>query len=838
MAMSRKDLPDECWEIIFNKLHQQHHSLLESPSLSCKRFLSITNTLRTSLQIFTDPALIGPLSTLFSRFPNLNSIYLRFFRSGDLNRLVTDIATSDLNLETLDFTGTDGLPLESWSTNLSLVSVDGFGFGSLDDCSIRCARNISTLEIHDSVVPDGYLHLLAKAGIPLKSFTLSHCMTLTFSGISSVLNKYSSLKSLSLDGIDVLTDEKMSDLSQFLSALVTICLDLCDNLTELTFFKLAKNCPLLEDISMVGTNLGGGGGDEATDIVKNPRIKSLNLENNPTLSDECLAKLASVCPSLEGLLGRGCRFLVVSLISQSFGMKYWLHRLHVVPLSAICFRVCCRIFDCDRVTVNGENFLDDTSTHGSHIGPVTIAQEFTTENVSAHDSHIGPPVWLDLYDFTREFTTENVFPSEDVLRDWITSIGKENGFVIIIKSSERMAKNRSPRMRFACERGGKYRPFINKAKDKGGNVKENGKEGKAKKIGRVTGTKKCECPVESEHAKLKSHISNCQANFSAAWAKMHDLVKLQITDIKGSFEKSLNCWQHQFRIPIFDHLRGAASQTAMGLMLPEIKKIDDMVVEDKVDCGCPIRRTHGLPYDGAILDLMNAEWNIFMAKMVGQNPMTHMHWMNTLKPILNPSTTSLSSPQQKVQTRGRKLGSVNKSMRRNPSEFEYVEASLETPNSVKEKTPKAKAVVKKRAKANAKAGVDDNSPKAKAVVRTPKAAKELPRRKKPKLVGTLFVGPYLNNFPEPIRPHVKSITDVRSDGNCGYRAVAYFMHQSEHNWKTCRNDLLLEVNNHYDLYENMTGIGGANKLRYRLSFFQDGPAPQDRWMIFLTWVTL
>ncbi|KAG5548619.1 hypothetical protein RHGRI_014088 [Rhododendron griersonianum] len=110
---------------------------------------------------------------------------------------------------------------------------------------------------------------------------------------------------------------------------------------------------------------------------------------------------------------------------------------------------------------------DDASTNGSHIGPVT-AQEFTTENVSAQGSHIGPPVWLDLYDFTREFTTENVFSSEDVLRDWITSIGKENGFMIIIKSSERMAKNRSPRMRFACERGGKYRPFINKAKDKGG----------------------------------------------------------------------------------------------------------------------------------------------------------------------------------------------------------------------------------------------------------------------------------------------------------------------------------------------------------------------------------
>ncbi|KAI8524335.1 hypothetical protein RHMOL_Rhmol13G0142600 [Rhododendron molle] len=85
----------------------------------------------------------------------------------------------------------------------------------------------------------------------------------------------------------------------------------------------------------------------------------------------------------------------------------------------------------------------DDSTHGSHIGPVN----------------------------TREFTTENVFPSKDMLRDWITSTGKENEFVIIIKSSEIMTKNQRPRMRFACERGEKYRPFINKANDKGGNVK-------------------------------------------------------------------------------------------------------------------------------------------------------------------------------------------------------------------------------------------------------------------------------------------------------------------------------------------------------------------------------
>ncbi|XP_058203032.1 uncharacterized protein LOC131317502 [Rhododendron vialii] len=225
---------------------------------------------------------------------------------------------------------------------------------------------------------------------------------------------------------------------------------------------------------------------------------------------------------------------------------------------------------------------------------------------------------------------------------------------------------------------------------------------------------------EAKHSKLKSHIANCQVNLSAAWAKMHELVKLQITDIKATFEKSLNCWQHEFRIPTFDHLRGAASQSAMGLMLPEIKKLDDMVVEDKIDCGCPIRRTHGLPCAHEIAPLKNQGEPIPLSLIDDQ-------W-KILKPILNPSTTSLSSPQQKAQTCGRKSGLVNKSMHRNPSEFEYVEASLKTPKMVKEKTFKVKATMKKSTK--------------------------------------------------------------------------------------------------------VTGIEGANKLLYRLSFFEDGCAPENRWMIF------
>ncbi|KAH7840105.1 hypothetical protein Vadar_012709 [Vaccinium darrowii] len=457
-SSSWKDLPDECWELTFDRLYELHHSYLQSPSLSCKRFLSITNTLRTNLSILHANHI--SFSKLFNRFPRLNSIDLAQFIGGDLHRVIIDITTSNLNLESLDlspprFLSDPELPLEAlkilgscmknlkvlicsganklrdfelvviadsmpcledldvsfpvndfgsdpdlharspgevgvtdsgievvssklkglrkidisgneflaykslvalsmnciyltdivflncsvvtwegmsdalslevsrsvefvmWnSTHLSLLAVDGIAFGRLNDYSIRCAKNISALEIYNSEVPDGYLHLLAKSGIPLKSFTLSQCESFTFSGISSLLNKYRSLETLCLCGIDLLTDEKINDLSQCLSALVTIILDLCGNLTESTFFKLAKNCPLLDYISMEGTNLGGGGTDRAIVSVKNPRIKGLNLKNNPNLSNECLAKLGLVCPSLEMLLVSSCKGITERGISD------------------------------------------------------------------------------------------------------------------------------------------------------------------------------------------------------------------------------------------------------------------------------------------------------------------------------------------------------------------------------------------------------------------------------------------------------------------------------------------------------------------------------------------
>ncbi|KAL6996685.1 hypothetical protein U1Q18_006814 [Sarracenia purpurea var. burkii] len=62
------------------------------------------------------------------------------------------------------------------------------------------------------------------------------------------------------------------------------------------------------------TNFGRG--DRTEDIVKNPRIKSLKLDFNWHLTDECLGKLASVCPGLEMLDLSHCRSLTQNGVSN------------------------------------------------------------------------------------------------------------------------------------------------------------------------------------------------------------------------------------------------------------------------------------------------------------------------------------------------------------------------------------------------------------------------------------------------------------------------------------------------------------------------------------------
>ncbi|XP_057418606.1 uncharacterized protein LOC130712810 [Lotus japonicus] len=75
---------------------------------------------------------------------------------------------------------------------------------------------------------------------------------------------------------------------------------------------------------------------------------------------------------------------------------------------------------------------------------------------------------------------EKVFATRDELMDWVKAVGKQLGFVIIIRRSYCGSKGRGSKSRqlaiLGCELGGKYKPYKPKLKRKG------------------TRTKKCDCP--------------------------------------------------------------------------------------------------------------------------------------------------------------------------------------------------------------------------------------------------------------------------------------------------------------------------------------------------------
>jgi len=69
------------------------------------------------------------------------------------------------------------------------------------------------------------------------------------------------------------------------------------------------------------------------------------------------------------------------------------------------------------------------------------------------------------------------------LLNWVREVGKRNGLVIVIKTSDYGGGKKRPRMYLACERSGQYRA-TKKLKHDGNNTS------------RITGTKKCGCPFD------------------------------------------------------------------------------------------------------------------------------------------------------------------------------------------------------------------------------------------------------------------------------------------------------------------------------------------------------
>ena len=92
---------------------------------------------------------------------------------------------------------------------------------------------------------------------------------------------------------------------------------------------------------------------------------------------------------------------------------------------------------------------------------------------------------------------------------------------------------------------------------------------------------------ESSHAQLKRHLGSLQGIFEDLWEKIYNLLELQRTGIKASFEKSKTMVQHQLKPIEFKELRGNVFVTALEMILAETKRAN-LLGFDKDVCGCVI----------------------------------------------------------------------------------------------------------------------------------------------------------------------------------------------------------------------------------------------------------
>ncbi|CAL5327280.1 unnamed protein product [Camellia sinensis] len=206
--------------------------------------------------------------------------------------------------------------------------------------------------------------------------------------------------------------------------------------------------------------------------------------------------------------------------------------------------------------------------------------------------------------------------------------------------------------------------------------------------------------VEKTHAKLKRQLCSGQVDFECSWTKIHNLLELQHTDIKASFEKSLTVVQHQFRPSHFRELRGNISIIALEIVLVESKRAEFTGIDSSA-CGCVIRHTHGLPCAHKIANYIRQGRPIPIYSI-------HSHWrtleivleltcepelemivkyfndcdttkqleiLKKLGEIANPESTFLIEPDVKPNPRGCPAHKkIDVSIRRDPYAFEIVQS--------------------------------------------------------------------------------------------------------------------------------------------------------------------
>ena len=90
-------------------------------------------------------------------------------------------------------------------------------------------------------------------------------------------------------------------------------------------------------------------------------------------------------------------------------------------------------------------------------------------------------------------------------------------------------------------------------------------------------------------------LQNSLGDLCSVWDAMNNMITLQYTEIKASFETSTHVVRHVFKVTLYKRLLGIVSRYVLNHIAAEFERIH-YAAKNPSSCGCVMRTTHGLPY--------------------------------------------------------------------------------------------------------------------------------------------------------------------------------------------------------------------------------------------------
>ncbi|KAH1262010.1 hypothetical protein GmHk_02G004730 [Glycine max] len=330
--------------------------------------------------------------------------------------------------------------------------------------------------------------------------------------------------------------------------------------------------------------------------------------------------------------------------------------------------------------------------------------------------------------------------------------------------------------------------------------------------------------VEYAHWSLKRILQNNVGDLCSVWDAMNNMMTLQHTKIRASFEISTHVVGHVFKKTLYKRLLRMVSRYALNEILVEFEHVRHLK-DNLSSCGCVLRTTLGLPcacelqrYDGGSipLDVVHMYWRrlnfsdqgLCEAEVSIKEEIDRIHkrfeeldvcgkvtFKSKLREFAFPDETSMCPPPTKVKTKGapkKVMKRSERSTKRDPSYWEYVDAYHSVQNSNTLVRPSASSF------------------------EPPKPARIIPM---------------LDQFPPFMHGFIEDVVDVKADGNCGYQSVSALLGMGEECWAMMRNELIKELGKWSQDYIKIFG-GTERYEQLRLSLHVDrlSKVSMDKWM--------